>query len=369
MPKPANEHALIFIFGGIMLSSIARRLEKVDPGSHRRIKGIRLVTAFGLAALAGAHYASAYSVPKGNALGVLAAGFALWGSVSEARSARLESTRDLLFLAMAAVAGAIVTAAIVPVVNFWVPAVSEIVLVLGAFLVGYLRRLGTTGAGIGSQFFIGQLLAYGAGLTENDIGLILISGAIAAVASIIPRVLSGPSEHPTAPMPVPVVLPGRISPELAMGLQGATAALAIVILSAILGLEESIWAVTAGAYVVAGSMSGTMDRVRRRIIGTAVGVPIGLAMLPAAIDYPLVVWMAAGLAMVVYAMALPERYDIACGAYAYALVVTLAATGEHSYTLLAARLWETALGGMVGLLAAAIVFPLRTTKADLRYRI
>jgi uncharacterized membrane protein YccC len=168
-------------------------------------------------------------------------------------------------------------------------------------------------------------------------------------------------------MAVPAVLPGRISPELAMGLQAATAALALVVLSAMLGLAESIWAVTAGAYVVAGSMSGTMDRVRRRIVGTAVGVPIGLAMLPAAIDYPLVIWVAAALAMVIYAMALPERYDIACGAYAYALVVTLAATGEHSYTLLAARLWETALGGLVGLLCATLVFPLKTTADAPRY--
>ncbi|MEF0942264.1 hypothetical protein [Rhizobium sp. BR 362] len=100
-----------------MLSSIACWLEKVDPGCHRRIKGIRLVTAFGIAALAGAHYASTYSVPKGNALGVLAAGFALWSSVLEARPTRRESTRDLLLLAVAAVSGAIVTAATVPTVN------------------------------------------------------------------------------------------------------------------------------------------------------------------------------------------------------------------------------------------------------------
>jgi hypothetical protein len=357
---------LRFVAARTLLGSIAFWLEKVDPGSHRRIKGIRLVTAFGLATLAAAHYASSYSIQKGDILSALAGGFALWGSVSEARSTRFESTRDLFLLTLAAVAGAIVTAAIVPLVDFWGFSVSEIVLVLGAFLVGYLRRFGTTGAGIGSQFFIGQLLACGAGLTEDDIGLILISGAIAALASIIPRVLSGPSEHPAAPMPVPAVLPGRISPELAMGLQAATAALAIVILSAILGLEESIWAVTAGAYAVAGSISATRDRVRRRIIGTVVGVPIGLAMLPAAIDYPLVIWAAAGLAMVIYAMALPERYDIACGAYAYALVVTLAATGEHSYTLLAARLWETTLGGMVGLLCATLVFPLKTTADTLR---
>jgi hypothetical protein len=56
--------------------------------------------------------------------------------------------------------------------------------------------------------------------------------------------------------------------------------------------------------------------------------------------------------MVVYAMALPERYDIACGAYAVTLIVTLAASGEHSVPLLAARGWETLIGGGLGLAAA-----------------
>jgi len=65
------------------------------------------------------------------------------------------------------------------------------------------------------------------------------------------------------------------------------------------------------------------------------------------------------LAMVIYAVALPERYDIACGAYAFVLIVTLAIGGEHSVPLLAARAWETLLGGALGLAAATLVLPLR----------
>ena len=66
--------------------------------------------------------------------------------------------------------------------------------------------------------------------------------------------------------------------------------------------------------------------------------------------------------MVVYAMALPERYDIACGAYAFALIVTLAETGEHSVLLLASRAWETLLGGALGLAAGMLVLPLRGSR-------
>jgi uncharacterized membrane protein YccC len=76
---------------------------------------------------------------------------------------------------------------------------------------------------------------------------------------------------------------------------------------------------------------------------------------------PLVVWAAAALAMVIYAMALPERYDIACGAYAFTLIVTLAVAGEDSIPMLAARAWETLLGGALGLAAARLLFPLRST--------
>jgi uncharacterized membrane protein YccC len=102
-----------------------------------------------------------------------------------------------------------------------------------------------------------------------------------------------------------------------------------------------------------------VQRVRRRIIGTLVGVPLGLACLPIAEHAPLVIWLAAALAMIVYAMALPERYDVACGAFAFTLIVTLAVSGVHSIPLLAARAWETLIGGVLGLFAATFIFPLR----------
>jgi hypothetical protein len=69
------------------------------------------------------------------------------------------------------------------------------------------------------------------------------------------------------------------------------------------------------------------------------------------------IWDAAALAMVVYAMALPERYDFASGAFAFALIVTLAASGVHSVALLAARAWETLLGESLRIAAAMLIFP------------
>lgn len=144
-----------------------------------------------------------------------------------------------------------------------------------------------------------------------------------------------------------------------MGLQAASAALVIVILDYLFQLSEPEWAITACVYVVAGTAGGTVDRVRKRVVGTLVGVPLGLLLLPLATDAPLVIWASAAVGMIIYAVALPERYDIACGAFAFTLVVTLAAGGDYSLSMLVARTWETVLGGTLGIFAALLLFLLR----------
>ena len=79
-------------------------------------------------------------------------------------------------------------------------------------------------------------------------------------------------------------------------------------------------------------------------------------------NWPLVIWAFAAVAMVIYALALPERYDIACAGYAFTLVVTLAISGVHSVPLLASRAWETVLGGTLGLAAATLLLPIHIPK-------
>jgi hypothetical protein len=350
------------------VAALSRWLDQVDPGTHRRIKGLRLVTAYGIAAALGTLQDIAHSVPSSVSLGYLAGSFALWASVSEGKTTRAESSRDLALLSFAAALGAILFVMFARPLQTTGRAAPELILVTGAFLVGYLKRFGVLGAGIGSQIYIGELLAYGVRLTVADLWAIVVAALIAALASIVPRVLSGPAERPVS---IPALAAGtasapgsrRYSPEFFMGLQAATGALIIVILNRLFSLEESAWAITACTYVVAGSATGTKQRVRRRILGTLIGVPLGLACLPVAEHAPLLIWAAAAAAMVVYAMALPERYDVACAAFAFTLIVTLAASGVHSIPLLAARAWETLLGGSIGLVAAMFVFPLRPSDA------
>jgi hypothetical protein len=346
------------------LTHAGQWLDRIDPGVHRRIKGLRLVTAYGIAAMLGAMPEISRAVPAASSLSSIAAGFALWASVSEGQATRIKSSRDLLVLNGAAVVGAAIMIGLAPILTGAGRPGPELVLVSGAFLVGYLKRFGILGGGIGSQIYIGQLLAYGARLTSADLGLVVVAGMIGALACIVPRVLSGPAELPalTPALGVPNSDPRGVSPELRMGLQASLAALVIVALNEEIHLVESAWAITAATYVVAGSASGTIDRVRRRIIGTMLGVPLALACLPLVVHAPLILWAMAALAMVIYAMSLPNRYDIACGAYAFTLLVTLALTGEHSLPLLLARAWETVIGGLLGLFAAIFLFPLKRAR-------
>jgi Fusaric acid resistance protein-like len=273
-----------------------------------------------------------------------------------------ESSRDLTVLCVAAGVGAGLMIGLAPLLTGPGRPGPELTLATGAFLVGYLKRFGLLGAGIGSQIYIGQLLAYSTRLTTADLAMVGVAAVIAAIASIVPRLFSDLVENPKLAAPVAVVASvdhnDRLA-ELFMGLQAAVAAIVIVALNDAIGLEESAWAITACTYVVANSRAATMERVWRRIFGTAIGVPLGLACLPVAIHAPVLVWVAAAVAMVIYSMALPERYDIACAAYAFTLIVTMAATGEHSLEMLSARAWETLLGGAVGLVAAMLVVPLR----------
>ena len=92
-----------------------------------------------------------------------------------------------------------------------------------------------------------------------------------------------------------------------------------------------------------------------------IAVPLGLACLPMVRHAPILGWAMAAVAMIVYAMAMPERYDIACGAYAFTLVVTLWISGDNSTFVLAARAWETVIGGSLGLGTAMFIMPLRSS--------
>src|SRR6202012_3661457 len=100
------------------LISIRGWFDRIDPGTHRRIKGLRLVTAYGLAAM----LATVPDITGGRPTAVLvtlASGFALWASVSEARTTRYESARDRFLLCLAGGGGAGSFALLAPCLGAW----------------------------------------------------------------------------------------------------------------------------------------------------------------------------------------------------------------------------------------------------------
>ena len=266
-----------------ILVSAVGWLDRIDPGAHRRIKGIRLVTAYGIAAMLGTMADIARGLSNGAALSSLAGEFALWASVSEGRSTRFGSTRDLLLLSAAAAMGAASYIGLAPLLECLGRAGPE--LQLSPAELSWSAICGASASperAWAHKSISAKLLAYGARLGIADLPTVAVAGLLAALASVVPRLLSGPAEHPP---PVPALLAaltGAFRPELIMGLQAAIAGIVIVALNAAVGLTKSAWAITACTYVVAGSANATIDRVKRRIVGTALGVPLGLVCLPLA---------------------------------------------------------------------------------------
>ncbi len=119
---------------------MATWLEQIDPCGHRGIKGLRLVTAYGLAAILGIVLDRSHEFSGGQSLSYLAAGFALWASVSEGQMTRWLATRDLAFLSAAAVVGALMFVGLSSIPIRLGLAGPEWILITGAFLVGYLKR-------------------------------------------------------------------------------------------------------------------------------------------------------------------------------------------------------------------------------------
>jgi hypothetical protein len=346
-----------------IISGAIHWVERTDPEAHRRVKGLRLVTAYGIASLLGSAVPP-QSVPAAT-ISLLAGNMALWASALESRNTRAESTRDLLLLCLAAAAGAISMIAAAALLGGAGTPGTELLIASGAFLVGYLNRYGTLGKGIGAQIFLGQIFACACKLTWADRDVVVLAGILASIASVVPRLLSGSSEKP-APASTSGLVAGLFGmrPELIMGLQAGLAVVAIAVTNRFIGMQESVWAISACTFVIAGSAPGTADRVRRRILGTIVGVPPGLLCMPIMERFPFAGWLAAAGAMILYAVATPERYDVACGAVAFALMVTLTASGIRSPLFLSARLWETAVGATVGLVLATVVLPLRPVRAE-----
>jgi hypothetical protein len=77
--------------------TVSAWLDRIDPGTHRRVKGLRLIIAYGIAWMMGSLQGLSLQLPGHASFGALAAGFALWACVSEGQTTRAASSRDFGF--------------------------------------------------------------------------------------------------------------------------------------------------------------------------------------------------------------------------------------------------------------------------------
>jgi uncharacterized membrane protein YccC len=148
-------------------------------------------------------------------------------------------------------------------------------------------------------------------------------------------------------------------PTTRVAFQAGLSALTIIALNSVFAMNHMLWALAASTYVISSSVADTWSRGIRRIVGTAVGVAVGLCVALFFAQVAPVVWVLAALAMIVYSVWLPLRYDVACGAYAFALVVTLAEAGNSSWGAASARGLDTVVGAAIGMVFSALVLPVR----------
>jgi uncharacterized membrane protein YccC len=156
-------------------------------------------------------------------------------------------------------------------------------------------------------------------------------------------------------------VPGQ-SPELRIAVQATLAvALAVVAGRAISGARW-YWAVLA-AYVVfvrATTVGETLSRAWQRVLGTLVGVAIGLGVAALVGHRP---WPAAGVGFVAiflayYLMRISYTGMIAC--FTVALALLYEEMGRAPADLMALRLAETFAGAAIGVLVSALVLPVRS---------
>jgi len=150
-------------------------------------------------------------------------------------------------------------------------------------------------------------------------------------------------------------------PTTRMAFQASAAAAALVVIDDALRLEHGYWAILTGVLIVANSFGDTWRRALERAAGTVVGVAVGLAIGPLSGHAPAVVLPVAAVAILTAIVTLKTRYGVSQGAVAFALVVALEVFLQSPLSILLARIWQTAIGGAVGVVASAVVLPLRLT--------
>ncbi len=260
---------------------------------HRRIEGLRLITAFGIAASLGTLQDITSELPGSARRSVRSRGVARsWNAAAvlgSARPAPMVEPRDLALLCAAGALGVAVFILLAPLhLAAGRPRGSELTLVTRPPSRSAIWSVSACSArGIGSQFFIGDCSSCACGSCRADLPDSGCRRHDRGGGVVVPRMLSGPAE-PSAS----VAALAPVAVQNAAGSSRRNSSMgwcrppdgALVVIA--LGATVTAWRNPPGRSRPALMSSrarrpAQLERVRRsRIIGTLIGVPLGLACLP-----------------------------------------------------------------------------------------
>ncbi|CTQ56198.1 integral membrane protein, YccS/YhfK family [Roseibium album] len=127
-------------------------------------------------------------------------------------------------------------------------------------------------------------------------------------------------------------------------------------------LNHAYWVTLTVIVVLCSNLGTTVQKTLQRTIGTVVGVFVAMGLGLVLSGYPLVGVVIATLAIPVTIVFIDRNYAIAAGFISFMVVIGLHALAGLPVSELWSRLYDTVIGGGVGLSVAWILFPTRTDK-------
>ncbi|MEM7120210.1 MAG: FUSC family protein [Pseudomonadota bacterium] len=143
-----------------------------------------------------------------------------------------------------------------------------------------------------------------------------------------------------------------------LAIQGALAAGITVAVGLIFQLDHAYWATMTVFIVLSASLGATIKRTIERAVGTAAGVMIAIGLQPAIGDSITVQIVLVGLASIPIFVLIERHYMITAGLIGFVVVLALHLIEGVGLAGMEARLYQTAMGATLAVLASWLVFPI-----------
>ena len=144
-----------------------------------------------------------------------------------------------------------------------------------------------------------------------------------------------------------------------LAVQGAVAAGITVAIGLIFQLDHAYWATMTVFIVLSASLGATIKRTVERAVGTAVGVLIAIGLQPVIGDNLAIQIVLIGLAALPIFVLIERHYMVTAALIGFMVVLALHLIEGVGIAGMEARLYQTAMGASLALLASWLLFPIR----------